>query len=281
MNDTYLHFGENTGRYPRQDRFTRLFDPRRSRSQDPPWNIHHKRYPKYLYQVLANTRSIRLVNLLGTDYELQTVFATLDGYPLVECPEFDALSYTWGPAMEGMTTSSGVSNQPLSNGRLCLISTKRLRFCAQRNEDFQRYRGIFWTITSEDMSTLDLGGNLLDLFLCFSEYNIREERDTAALNPLWIDAIYINQADLMKKAAQIELIGKIYSAASRVPVWLGMDAQYVKDYFWIHDSVLPAVRTAHNKFESWESFTQWLKASCRCIGMGRALWEFKVEISRG
>ena len=43
------------------------------------------------------------------------------------------------------------------------------------------------------------------------------------VNPrvLWIDAICINQSDLVEKKGQIEQMGQVYSQASRVVVWLG------------------------------------------------------------
>ncbi|KAF1950223.1 HET-domain-containing protein, partial [Byssothecium circinans] len=39
--------------------------------------------------------------------------------------------------------------------------------------------------------------------------------------PLWIDALSINQSDLTERSHQVALMGKIYSRASSVVVWLG------------------------------------------------------------
>lgn len=45
--------------------------------------------------------------------------------------------------------------------------------------------------------------------------SLREQRN------LWIDAICINQADLVERASQVRLMSKIYRHAERVVVWLG------------------------------------------------------------
>jgi hypothetical protein len=41
--------------------------------------------------------------------------------------------------------------------------------------------------------------------------------------PLWADALCINQADMDEKAAQVQLMGRIYRQAELVIVWLGPD----------------------------------------------------------
>ncbi|PVH77045.1 HET-domain-containing protein, partial [Cadophora sp. DSE1049] len=38
---------------------------------------------------------------------------------------------------------------------------------------------------------------------------------------LWVDAICINQDDLLERAQQVRIMSKIYSSASRVLIWLG------------------------------------------------------------
>lgn len=46
-------------------------------------------------------------------------------------------------------------------------------------------------------------------------------RDGWVARPLWIDAVCINQADLVERSAQVRLMAEIYFRASRVIVWLG------------------------------------------------------------
>jgi len=53
------------------------------------------------------------------------------------------------------------------------------------------------------------------------EAALRELRQTLSLQPVWIDALCINQADAIEKEQQIPLMGTIYSRATRVLAWLG------------------------------------------------------------
>lgn len=43
---------------------------------------------------------------------------------------------------------------------------------------------------------------------------------------LWIDALCINQDDLQEKAQQVAHMGRVYSGASQVVVWLGEDEAF-------------------------------------------------------
>lgn len=257
MDDFYWHRGGRPIVKARQDCSSRTFYPRRNRSQDPPDRLS-ARYQKYSYETLAHPRSIRLLDVIDANYELGIVFAYLREYHLDQCPEFHALSYTWGSALEDTIGSGGVSNQPFSNGYLYIITTEKLPSCAQLDEDWLSYRGVFQTITSADMFKLELGGNLLDFLLCFTAFRARNTGDPTIQKLFWIDAICINQADRIEKAIQIPLMGDIYSKASAVIVWLGKDEQYVSDFLWLHNTVLPAMGAAMEEFETLETFLEML-----------------------
>lgn len=45
---------------------------------------------------------------------------------------------------------------------------------------------------------------------------------------LWIDALCINQQDPREKTHQVQLMGKIYSSAESVVVWLGPEDEYIR-----------------------------------------------------
>jgi hypothetical protein len=51
--------------------------------------------------------------------------------------------------------------------------------------------------------------------------HIRRHRETRAVQPLWVDAICINQENDAEKSAQVALMKEIYATAYRVIVWLG------------------------------------------------------------
>jgi hypothetical protein len=46
-------------------------------------------------------------------------------------------------------------------------------------------------------------------------------RNSKRSRRLWIDAICINQADLVERASQVQMMGQLYSSAPEVLVWLG------------------------------------------------------------
>ena len=57
-----------------------------------------------------------------------------------------------------------------------------------------------------------------------------DEASSARLRPrsprIWIDALCINQEDLIEHSAQVGLISRIYSNAQQVIVWLGVPDKY-------------------------------------------------------
>ena len=59
----------------------------------------------------------------------------------------------------------------------------------------------------------------LSAFLYQTAHGLK--RDNVASCPLWIDAICINQDDHFEKSQQVQLMGKIFSGAAHVTIWLG------------------------------------------------------------
>ncbi|KAF2208887.1 hypothetical protein CERZMDRAFT_8174, partial [Cercospora zeae-maydis SCOH1-5] len=50
---------------------------------------------------------------------------------------------------------------------------------------------------------------------------LRRLRKRSDPRALWIDAICINQIDAQEKSSQLALLGRIYSNAAEVLIWLG------------------------------------------------------------
>jgi hypothetical protein len=50
---------------------------------------------------------------------------------------------------------------------------------------------------------------------------LRHFREKKDVRHLWVDAIYLNQADNGEKSIQERLMGDIYRQARRVHIWLG------------------------------------------------------------
>jgi len=119
----------------------------------------------YPYQPLPAPNYIRLLTLNMGNFS-----GSLDSYCLDTCPEYIALSYTWGRG--GL-----LDDFPCSGARLSLQP------------------------------------NLFQALQQFQNSRIN--------NPIWIDAICINQTDIVEKEHQIPLMTQIYSGAFKVFVWLG------------------------------------------------------------
>jgi hypothetical protein len=89
-------------------------------------------------------------------------------------------------------------------------------------DDDLDYEAISYTWATEDGN--DQRSNLI---LCDGRYvrvttnceaALRQYRDPNVEKILWIDAICINQDDIVERGHQVQLMGKIYSKASRVLV---------------------------------------------------------------
>ena len=56
---------------------------------------------------------------------------------------------------------------------------------------------------------------------------LQQLRSDSAKRVLWVDALCINQADLLEKSEQVKAMAKIYHGASRVVTWLGEQDEFV------------------------------------------------------
>lgn len=79
------------------------------------------------------------------------------------------------------------------------------------------------TIKFSDGQSFPLSATLSDLF-----DSLRKSNDTSLV---WIDALCINQKDDVEKAAQVSLMGRVYSSALQVLLWLGNSTQGTIDAF--------------------------------------------------
>ncbi|KAI8937488.1 hypothetical protein NX059_005206 [Plenodomus lindquistii] len=72
------------------------------------------------------------------------------------------------------------------------------------------YTGVDWRQTVAITSNLDVA--------------IRHLRDREECRTLWIDALCIDQSTLEEKSSQVTMMGKIFSPATSVILWLGSEA---------------------------------------------------------
>ena len=135
-----------------------------------------------LYHGLINPTSIRLLTLnVSPGTDISCTHSEVD---LAESPVYNALSYTWG-SPSAAATAKGVNAE-----RSCPI-----------------------TVNGQ---TLNITRNLLDFLLI-----VKKSHPEIANEPIWIDAVCINQEDTKEKTTQVRLMTKIYSQSAHVYVWLG------------------------------------------------------------
>ncbi|KAF2995043.1 hypothetical protein E8E13_000964 [Curvularia kusanoi] len=84
----------------------------------------------------------------------------------------------------------------------------------------------------EDQKTIKLNGIKMlarwNLWSFLRQKRIDQRRDGSQM--FWIDALCINQAGLAKRNHQVAMMGKIYSQASNVLVWLGVRENLMKEF---------------------------------------------------
>lgn len=151
---------------------------------------------------------IRILRVEPESGTLPGVRCTLDVVSLSDGPDFFALSYTWGPSHPGVdqehefesqdvqADGKGQSNRAKDGGGVTGNQPRRCILC----------NGKDMLVTS----------NLYQFLLHCSR-----SPDQALHGPLWVDAISINQTDLVERRHQVSLMAQIYKAASHVIVWLG------------------------------------------------------------
>ncbi|KAK4442449.1 heterokaryon incompatibility protein-domain-containing protein [Podospora aff. communis PSN243] len=146
-----------------------------------------------IYNPLPSPTAIRLINLHGLvdlpDYQHQLVSLSLTVADLKDGPEFNALSYTWGDPI-----------------------------CSELESPLLPPKKEWENIAICDGVVIPVQPNLHDALRSLVTRN-----DFSLTDFIWIDAICINQADLDERAAQVQLMGDVYSQANSVIAWVGQE----------------------------------------------------------
>jgi hypothetical protein len=153
--------------------------------------------PKFSYDSLPSTTSIRLLNL---QQESQEDYAQIETYRLEKAPPFTALSYTWGcPFSEPNYELEDVNETTTFNAQY-----------TSKHDIPIRCNSASIIVTKNSKEAIDHIKQLADRLGLFDNTLY-----------LWVDAICINQEDLDERAAQVKIMSQIYSTARHVFIWLG------------------------------------------------------------
>ncbi|KAI9931539.1 hypothetical protein ASPWEDRAFT_37642 [Aspergillus wentii DTO 134E9] len=154
---------------------------------------------------------IRLLTVSAPDPQNDAIYCTLEVVDLTDDVEYDALSYTWGaPAQYGkFKTMTSALDHPI-------ICEGEMLWVAENLESF-----------------------------------LKRARKTPSLagKKFWIDAICINQQDTTERASQVKLMGRVYSSAKVVVMWMGEEDEYTGTAFSALQRISELVAT-HSLSES-------------------------------
>lgn len=177
-----------------------------------------KPHPYYNYHPLP-VGSIRLLQIDrvvapsgdSEDDLLEDLKISLHDYPLSSCPDYIALSYTWGEA-NGITLESTKPQIFTQEARCFPISCDGQIIRGTRNlRSALRYlrNSLQWNEEVLQDSTSE------------SARELRFINDFGCAELFWIDALCIDQDDIFEKQQQIPFMGQIYRQAQSCLVWLG------------------------------------------------------------
>jgi hypothetical protein len=159
-----------------------------------------------LYQemLLPSPTSIRLLKATPNDSASSELSYSLSAFELQDIPSYSALSYTWGNPLP----SEGPDED---SPRLAESHSIHCNGCSV---------GV----------KLNLFESLISLAkLQYEDY-------------IWIDALCIDQTNLSERNSQVSLMGKIYSKALGIIIWLGRESSDTQGIVWLHNYFIPTLR---------------------------------------
>jgi hypothetical protein len=143
-------------------------------------------------------QELRLLQIHGVEPETGVVQCLIETFTINNAPSYLALSYTWGQA-EGYPNSWDPFHEETQP--------------TQPSNHLVRLPSGYLTVTN----------NLLDGLHEINSRARRKEMDFSTDTYLWIDAICINQLDRHERSLHVGVMDQIFSRASGVIVWLGLD----------------------------------------------------------
>ncbi|OOF91498.1 hypothetical protein ASPCADRAFT_9426 [Aspergillus carbonarius ITEM 5010] len=191
-------------------------------------------YQESLYndQPLHTKTSIRLLSLCQEDtktglsdnadslIQLNLQVVDLDRNP----PSFQALSYTWGSPFLDEEMAREYDHE--SNPRYVILNGWKVEIRRNLFEFIQLWasspRFIYHSPCEASLPAEHPGDNVDPL-------GSSRELDPRPVMYLWVDALCINQDDLMERKEQVTLMSRIYTKATMVLVWLGIEDKSVED----------------------------------------------------
>lgn len=122
----------------------------------------------------------------------------------------------WGPLPDPLKWTRVLTLQPGSSDSVVALSLHQIEISKK-----QSYECVSYTWSSDSTTrkvTIDGKAHGIRENLWHCLHILREQCQHI---PLWVDAISINQNDVVEKSQQVSIIGTIFRAAGTTRVWLG------------------------------------------------------------
>lgn len=97
---------------------------------------------------------------------------------------------------------------------------------------------------------------------------LRRLRNPSSSRLFWIDAVCINQSDMLERSSQVALMRVIYHRATQVIAWLGTEDRYTEKAFDLIETIFAKTVSADNTFKA-DAGTIWNQQAMEKLGLPR------------
>jgi hypothetical protein len=254
--------------------------------------------PPYKYEQLPTPTSIRLLKLLHSPAgEIHCELHTVD---LDNDVKFDAISYTWGnpitiykrpdeelracnPENADEISKKSGATVAIDSGKLEIVDYEALNYryghpsipyekvATETDKTYKILCGASTIPVTENLFealyvfrrlTMREFGATLDGHSDFEEPDLR--RPLSAY--LWIDAICINQEDILERNSQVRIMARIYNLSHNIFYWIGKEDPFSKRGLFMLSHLFALVHddpsTQHQWYPSlaqvWPNLRDWV-----------------------
>jgi len=193
--------------------------------------------PTFTYAPLKTPTSIRVIKILpSSDGVIRCKMKRLDlDHPSENHRQFLALSYTWeNPITITENPVEGILKEEVCRTGPDAVST--LRTSSSRDTVATRAANHPYMFPKEHTSSaknepriIEVNSRQMTIQENLYQFLQRYISTDFAPFPIWIDAICINQNDLSERAAQVQLMGRVFGSANLVISWLGPPDVFTED----------------------------------------------------
>ncbi|KAL1642284.1 hypothetical protein SLS61_009774 [Didymella pomorum] len=177
----------------------------------------------YVYQPLPSKNSIRLLELVPST-DKSRIRCSLETFELENAPTFKALSYTWGHSEITIKRPSISARHVLAQ---CVSRHRDARLPDHEDEVETIGRARRHRIICDDR-LMKVTGNLRDaLHMLGNSINMPLMPKTPTY--YWVDALCVDQQNVLERNAQVARMADIFHKASGVVVWLGREDDFTAD----------------------------------------------------